>query len=157
MQVQFLGLRLQRRQIARFDNQPFVAAHQVRRFQPGISNPHSPLLYPALKPGPAELGQTRVQNGIEPLAGVTLLSLHNHIPYSSEVPDKLDDKLARPSETQERNLWLAALFVVLLATRLCHLHILWAEEGYGGAGALQILNGKALYKDIWFDKPPLAA
>ena len=110
-----------------------------------------------MKPGPAELGQTRVQNGIEPLAGVTLLSLHNHIPYSSEVPDKLDDKLARPSETQERNLWLAALFVVLLATRLCHLHILWAEEGYGGAGALQILNGKALYKDIWFDKPPLAA
>src|SRR5580658_2558138 len=161
MQVEFFGLRLQRRQIARFDNQLFVAAHEVRGFQPGISDPHSPLLYPALKPCPAELGQTRVQNGIEPLAGVILLSLHNHIPYSSEVPgkldDKLDDKLAKPSATQERNLWLAALFVFLLATRLCHLHILWAEEGYGAAGALQILNGKALYRDSWFDKPPLAA
>jgi len=65
--------------------------------------------------------------------------------------------LSKPSETRERNLWLAALFVFLLATRLCHLHILWAEEGYGAAGALQILNGKALYRDIWFDKPPLAA
>lgn len=86
-----------------------------------------------------------------------LLSLNNHIPYSSEVPDELDDKLDKLSETQERNLWLAALFVFLLATRLCHLHILWAEEGYGAAGALQILNGKALYRDIWFDKPPLAA
>ena len=134
----------------RFDNQLFVAAQQVRGFQPGISNPHSPLLDPALKPGAAELGQTRVQNGIEPLTGVTSLSLHNHIPYSSEVLDRL-------RETERRNYWLAALFVFLLATRLCHLHILWAEEGYGAAGALQILNGKALYRDIWFDKPPLAA
>jgi 4-amino-4-deoxy-L-arabinose transferase-like glycosyltransferase len=65
--------------------------------------------------------------------------------------------LGRLSETERRNYWFAALFVFLLATRLCHLHILWAEEGYGAAGALQILNGKSLYRDIWFDKPPLAA
>jgi 4-amino-4-deoxy-L-arabinose transferase-like glycosyltransferase len=61
------------------------------------------------------------------------------------------------SETERRNYWLAGLFVFLLATRLCHLHILWADEGYGAAGALQILDGKALYRDIWFDKPPLSA
>lgn len=64
------------------------------------------------------------------------------------------DKLAR---SRPQTWCFAALFVLLLATRLCHLHILWAEEGYGAAGGLQILQGKALYKDIWFDKPPLAA
>ena len=25
------------------------------------------------------------------------------------------------------------------------------------AAAIQILNGKALYRDVWFDKPPLSA
>jgi hypothetical protein len=49
------------------------------------------------------------------------------------------------------------LFAVLLAAKLCHLHILWAEEGYGSAAAIQILHGKMLYRDFWFDKPPLAA
>lgn len=91
-----------------------------------------------------------MQHRIEPLAGIFGPRLHNHIPYSSDV-------LGRLSETERRNYWFAALFVFLLATRLCHLRILWAEEGYGAAGALQILNGKALYRDIWFDKPPLAA
>ena len=49
------------------------------------------------------------------------------------------------------------LFVFLLLLKLCHLHILWAEEGYGSAAAVQILHGKMLYRDFWFDKPPLAA
>jgi 4-amino-4-deoxy-L-arabinose transferase-like glycosyltransferase len=49
------------------------------------------------------------------------------------------------------------LFAVLLGAKLCHLHILWAEEGYGSAAAVQILHGKLLYRDFWFDKPPLAA
>jgi hypothetical protein len=52
--------------------------------------------------------------------------------------------------------WLL-LFASLLLAKLCHLHILWAEEGYGSAAAVQILHGKMLYRDFWFDKPPLAA
>lgn len=52
--------------------------------------------------------------------------------------------------------WLC-VFAILLAAKLCHLHILWAEEGYGSAAAVQILHGKMLYRDLWFDKPPLAA
>jgi hypothetical protein len=52
---------------------------------------------------------------------------------------------------------LAALFAGILITRLCHLRILWVEEAYPAAAALQMLNGKALYRDIWFDKPPLSA
>jgi hypothetical protein len=52
---------------------------------------------------------------------------------------------------------LALLFFGLLATRLCHSGIVWVEEGYPTAAAIQILHGKALYRDIWFDKPPLSA
>lgn len=49
---------------------------------------------------------------------------------------------------------LAAIFVVLLASRLAHLNIVWVEEGYPTAAAIQMLDsGKTLYKDIWFDKP----
>ncbi len=43
----------------------------------------------------------------------------------------------------------------LIASRLCHSGILWPEEGLPLAAAVQMLHGKALYRDIWFDKPPL--
>ena len=48
------------------------------------------------------------------------------------------------------------LFALLLAARLCHVEILWAEETLPLAAAQQIRAGKVLYRDIWFDKPPLA-
>ena len=44
-----------------------------------------------------------------------------------------------------------------MAARLCHTDIVWVEEAYPTAAAVQILDGKALYRDVWFDKPPLAA
>jgi hypothetical protein len=53
-------------------------------------------------------------------------------------------------------LFFTFIFLFLLATKLCHLNILWAEEGYGSAAGVQILSGKMLYRDFWFDKPPLA-
>jgi hypothetical protein len=49
------------------------------------------------------------------------------------------------------------LFLGLLATRLCHTGIVWVEEAYPTAAAIQLLHGSALYRDIWFDKPPLFA
>ena len=49
----------------------------------------------------------------------------------------------------------ALLFLFLLATRLCHINILWTEEDLPLAAALQVLHGKMLYRDVWFDKPPL--
>ncbi len=52
---------------------------------------------------------------------------------------------------------LALLFLGLLAARLCHSGIVWVEEAYPTAAAIQILDGKMLYRDIWFDKPPLSA
>jgi hypothetical protein len=54
------------------------------------------------------------------------------------------------------NRWFfLALFAVLAAVRLCHSGILWAEETLPLASAQQLLHGKMLYRDIWFDKPPL--
>lgn len=52
---------------------------------------------------------------------------------------------------------LALLFAGVLLARLCHCGVLWVEEAYPAAAAIQILQGKALYRDFWFDKPPLSA
>ena len=49
------------------------------------------------------------------------------------------------------------VFVAVFAARLCHLGILWVEECYPAAAAIQILHGKVPYRDFWFDKPPLSA
>jgi hypothetical protein len=54
-----------------------------------------------------------------------------------------------------RPVLLLCLFAGLLTTRLAHRKIVWIEEAYPTAAAIQMLDGKALYKDIWFDKPPL--
>src|ERR1700757_616648 len=51
----------------------------------------------------------------------------------------------------------ASLTGALLFSRLCHVNILWADEDYHLAAAIQILHGKLLYRDLWYDKPPLAA
>jgi hypothetical protein len=51
---------------------------------------------------------------------------------------------------------LALLFLVILAARLCHAGIVWVEEAYPAAAAIQILHGHTLYRDFWFDKPPLS-
>ncbi len=47
------------------------------------------------------------------------------------------------------------LFSVVAVSRLCHLDIVWVEEGYPLAAAREMLAGKELYRDVWFDKPPL--
>lgn len=54
----------------------------------------------------------------------------------------------------------AALFVVVVALscfRLVHVPLLWADEDYHLAAAIQILHGKIPYRDFWYDKPPLSA
>ncbi len=47
----------------------------------------------------------------------------------------------------------AAIFV----SRAAHVNILWADEDYHLAEAVQVLHGKMLYRDVWYDKPPLSA
>ena len=62
-----------------------------------------------------------------------------------------------PNANLSNRLVLALLFVGLAAARLCHSGIVWVEEAYPAAAAIQILDGKSLYRDVWFDKPPLSA
>jgi len=53
--------------------------------------------------------------------------------------------------------FFAALFAITLILRLCHSQLLWPDEDYHLASAIQLLHGKILYRDLWYDKPPLSA
>ncbi len=50
-----------------------------------------------------------------------------------------------------------SLFALLAASRLCHVRILWEGDTLPLAAAEQMLHGKTIYRDIWYDKPPLVA
>jgi hypothetical protein len=52
-------------------------------------------------------------------------------------------------------LFFAGLFALLLAAHLAHSGVLWTEEDLPLASALQMSHGSVLYRDVWFDKPPL--
>lgn len=49
------------------------------------------------------------------------------------------------------------LALALFLARWCHRDILWVDEAYPMAAAVQLLDGRVLYRDVWFDKPPLYA
>jgi hypothetical protein len=49
------------------------------------------------------------------------------------------------------------LAVIVIATRLCHSNVLWADDTLPLAAAMEVARGKVLYRDVWFDKPPLVA
>lgn len=57
--------------------------------------------------------------------------------------------------TVPARVYYALLFALTLGFRVAHGNIVWVEEGYPLAAAAEMLRGKALYADIWFDKPPL--
>jgi hypothetical protein len=52
-------------------------------------------------------------------------------------------------------LYFASLFVILLAAHLAHSGVLWEGEVLPLAVALQMKHGAVIYRDVWFDKPPL--
>src|SRR4029077_11583214 len=46
---------------------------------------------------------------------------------------------------------------IVIAARLCHSSVLWADDNLPLAAAMQVARGKVLYRDVWFDKPALVA
>lgn len=50
---------------------------------------------------------------------------------------------------------MLAPFALLPLSRICHVGILWEGDSYPLAAAQQMLHGRMLYRDLWFDKPPL--
>jgi hypothetical protein len=64
----------------------------------------------------------------------------------------------RNSGMQRSVTWFWMLLAgILLFSRLSHVNILWADEDYHLAAGIQMLHGKMLYRDLWYDKPPLSA
>jgi hypothetical protein len=61
----------------------------------------------------------------------------------------------RPFPIQRYAWW--GILVALASLRLAHAHLLWSDEDYHLAAAIQILAGKIPYRDFWYDKPPLCA
>lgn len=62
-----------------------------------------------------------------------------------------------PVVTKRTLAFFLLLAALLVATRACHVDILWADDNLPLAAAIQITQGKTLYRDVWFDKPPLVA
>ena len=54
-----------------------------------------------------------------------------------------------------RSLYFVALFILLLLAHLAHSGVLWEGEVLPLAVALQLKRGAVIYRDAWFDKPPL--
>src|ERR1700741_215173 len=52
-------------------------------------------------------------------------------------------------------LFWSCLAAAVVASRLCHVNLLWADEYYHLAAAIQALHGKTPYRDFWYDKTPL--
>ena len=66
-------------------------------------------------------------------------------------------RLPNPASHSRVQQFFAALFAITLILRLCHAQLLWPDEDYHLAAANQLLHGKMLYRDLWYDKPPLSA
>ncbi len=63
--------------------------------------------------------------------------------------------LSRVSSAQKYA--LPVLVAALACLRFCHVNLLWADEDYHLAAAINILHGRVPYRDFWYDKPPLCA
>lgn len=61
------------------------------------------------------------------------------------------------SGSTNRRIGFWILLVALSCVRLIHIHLLWADEDYHLAAALNLLHGRIPYREFWYDKPPLCA
>ncbi|MBV8896269.1 MAG: hypothetical protein JO051_07150, partial [Acidobacteriaceae bacterium] len=64
---------------------------------------------------------------------------------------------AASSSRTPRLIWVFVAIILLSCFRLAHVHLLWADEDYHLAAAIQLIHGKIPHRDFWYDKPPLSA
>lgn len=69
----------------------------------------------------------------------------------------MEGAVARPPLSTRKKYACASIAVALACLRLCHLNLLWADEDYHIAAAINILHARIPYRDFWYDKPPLCA
>jgi hypothetical protein len=62
-----------------------------------------------------------------------------------------------PSGGRGAALIFLLLAAIVIAARLCHANVLWADDNLPLAAAMQVARGKVLYRDVWFDKPALVS
>jgi len=74
------------------------------------------------------------------------------IPAASQ-PRFAPGQQARPSAV----LYGAALFAVVFLLRIFYADYVWADEGLWFTAANELLRGKSLYSQVWFDKQPALA
>ena len=56
-----------------------------------------------------------------------------------------------------RTTYILLLLATCLVTRVFYFGFVWADEGLWFTVAQEMLRGKSLYREIWFDKPPALA
>jgi hypothetical protein len=56
-----------------------------------------------------------------------------------------------------RTTFILLLLAICVVTRVFYFGFVWADEGLWFTVAQEMLRGKALYREIWFDKPPALA
>ena len=49
-----------------------------------------------------------------------------------------------------RGLIFALIAAVVIATRLCHSSVLWADDNLPLAAGIEVARGKVLFRDVWF-------
>ncbi len=69
----------------------------------------------------------------------------------------MEGALALSQPATRKKYAYASLTVALACLRFCHLNLLWADEDYHIAAAINVLHGRIPYRDFWYDKPPLCA
>jgi hypothetical protein len=69
----------------------------------------------------------------------------------------MDAALSSIFERMRTGVLFAFLAAMIVAARLCHSSVLWADDNLPLAAAMEVARGKTLYRDVWFDKPPLVA
>jgi len=62
-----------------------------------------------------------------------------------------------PQSTRRKIPAVALLVIAMACLRFCHANLLWADEDYHLAAAINILHARIPYRDFWYDKPPLCA